>query len=361
MDLISTYKGKNVFITGHTGFIGSWLSLWLSELGANIYGYSQGTLEEPNNYTLSDVKNILNDEIFADIRDKNTLNNAIKKSEPDYIFHLAAQPIVRLSYQYPIETFETNVIGSLNVLESLRNLEQSCTVIMATSDKCYDNKNQIWGYREMDPLGGHDPYSASKAAAEIAIASYRDSFFQPSDIEKHGIKISSVRAGNVIGGGDWAKDRIIPDAVKAISKGELVQVRNPYAVRPWQHVLEPLHGYLKLGAEMFLTEKPELCSSWNFGPYNYDECSVSVLMDLFCEEWGNVRWEHRPLENEVKEASILRLSIDKAVNKLQWKPVWNLKEALKRTVNYYKEYYSKESNYMADTCYKDINEYMDMI
>lgn len=359
MSLISEYKGKNVLITGHTGFKGSWLSLWLSKLGANVSGYSLLPESYPDNYSLSSVSDLLSDETIADIREKQSLNKAIKEAEPDFIFHLAAQPLVRESYKCPVETFETNVIGSLNVLEGLRNLEQPCSVIMVTSDKCYDNRSQVWGYREIDPMGGHDPYSASKAAAEIAISSYRDSFYPPSEVDKHGIKIASVRAGNVIGGGDWAKDRIVPDAVRALSKGEAVQVRNPGAVRPWQHVLEPLSGYLLLAAKMNKEYNPALCSAWNFGPLNRDECPVSNLMDMFCEEWGDgSRWEYKSLDNEPGEASVLRLSIDKAVHELKWQPQWDLGETVRRTIGYYKKYYKNNPGSMAEVCYADIDDYM---
>lgn len=362
MDLRNSYRGKTVFITGHTGFKGSWLSLWLSKLGAGVYGYSLPPDSSPDNYTESNVSDILSGEYISDIRDKNTLELTINEVKPDYIFHLAAQPLVRESYRCPVETFEINVIGSLNVLNSLHSLEKPCSVIMVTSDKCYENHSQVWGYREIDPMGGQDPYSASKAAAEIAISSYRESFFSPAEIDEHGIKIASVRAGNVIGGGDWAKDRIVPDAVKALSKGKPVQVRNPHAVRPWQHVLEPLSGYLLLAAEMYNKNKPELCSAWNFGPLNRDECQVSLLMDIFCEEWGeSSRWEHICLNNEPGEASVLRLSIDKAVHELKWQPQWDLRETVKRTVSYYRRYYHETPDSMAEACYADIGDYMEQI
>jgi len=358
MNLVSTYNGKNVLITGHTGFKGSWLSLWLSKMGANVFGYSPQPNSYPNNYTLSDVGDLIAGENTADIRDKTALNKAIKESEPDYIFHLAAQPIVRESYNRPIETFEINVIGSLNVLEGLRNLEQPCAVIMVTSDKCYKNTGQVWGYREIDPLGGYDPYSASKAAAEIAISSFRNSFFPKGNIEKHRVNIATVRAGNVIGGGDWSKDRIIPDAVKALSKGDIVPIRNPHAVRPWQHVIEPLFGYIILAAKMSIVNNPDLCSAWNFGPLPNSESPVSNLMDLFCKEWGDGRWNHLSLHEEPHEASVLRLSIDKAVHELNWSPRWDLCETVKRTVGWYKKYCSNDTDAMQDACFTDIDAYL---
>lgn len=239
---ISTYKGKNVLITGHTGFKGSWLSLWLSKMGANVSGYSLLPDTTPNNYTASSVANLLSGETIADIRDKKTLSKAIKEADPDFVFHLAAQPLVRKSYHCPLETFETNVVGSLNILEGLREHGYPCSVIMVTSDKCYENKGQIWGYRENDPVGGYDPYSASKAAAEIAISSYRQSFFSTERLDEHGVCIATVRAGNVIGGGDWAEDRIIPDAVRALSGGKkfLLETQMPFAPgsMSWNHCLD---------------------------------------------------------------------------------------------------------------------------
>jgi CDP-glucose 4,6-dehydratase len=359
MDFKSSYKGRNIFITGHTGFKGSWLSLWLSKMGANIFGYSLHPNTTPNNYEASSVSDLLSEETIADICDKKSLNSAIKRADPDFVFHLAAQPLVRDSYKCPVETFETNVIGSLNVLESLRALEQPCSVIMVTSDKCYENKGQVWGYRESDPLGGHDPYSASKAAAEIAISSYRQSFFQKERFDKYSIKIATVRAGNVIGGGDWAKDRIIPDAVRALSKGETASVRNPGAIRPWQHVLEPLSGYLTLAAKISESENTEFCSAWNFGPFCSDECTVSDLMNLFCKEWGPANWNYIPLANAPHEASVLRLSIDKAVYKLNWLPKWNLYGAVKKTAAWYKKYYDDGMELMQEACFADISVYMD--
>ena len=357
MELMSTYKGKNVFITGHTGFKGSWLSLWLSKMGANVFGYSLFPDTTPNNYTVSSVTDLLSEETIADIRDKKSLKKAIKEANPDFVFHLAAQPLVRKSYSCPVETFETNVIGSLNVLEGLRELGQPCSVVMVTSDKCYENNGQIWGYRENDPLGGYDPYSASKAAAEIAVASYRRSFFPMDSLDKHGVQIATVRAGNVIGGGDWAEDRIIPDAVRALSSGKTIQVRNPNAVRPWQHVLEPLFGYLMLGAKMSEEKNPEFCSAWNFGPRCDEECPVSDLMDLFCKEWGSGNWKQVSLTYAPHEASVLRLSIDKAVYKLHWTPRWDLHETIKRTAAWYKKYYNEDEGSMRDACFADIDAY----
>lgn len=357
MESLLTFKGTSVFVTGHTGFKGSWLSLWLSKLGAEVYGYSLSPDTTPNNYMVSSVRDLLSGETIADISDTKTLKNAFKQADPDYVFHLAAQPLVRKSYTFPIETFETNVIGSLNVLDTIRNFQRPCSVVMVTSDKCYENTGQIWGYRENDHLGGYDPYSASKAAAEIAISSYRRSFFPGEHLDEHGVQIATVRAGNVIGGGDWAEDRIIPDAVRALSEKKVVMVRNPNAVRPWQHVLEPLSGYLILAARMSKTRDPILSTPWNFGPFCQDECPVSDLVDLFVKEWGGGHWEQGSLSEASHEASVLRLSIEKAVHTLRWKPRWNLYKAVKRTAAWYKRYYRDEASSMQDVCFEDIDAY----
>ena len=359
MNGFGLYKGKRILITGHTGFKGSWLSLWLSRLGAEVYGYSLPPDTIPNNYSLSSVSDTLSGETIGDISDINKVNTVIKEAEPDFVFHLAAQPLVRFSYDHPIQTFQTNVIGSLILLDAVRSLGQPCIMVMATSDKCYENTGQIWGYRESDPLGGHDPYSASKAAAEIAISSFQRSFFPVDRIEQHGVQIATVRAGNVIGGGDWAADRIIPDAVRALSAQECLQVRSPHAIRPWQHVLEPLSGYLTLGARMYKTRDPELSSPWNFGPHSYDECTVSDLMDLFCREWGDMSsWIHCKQTDAHHEAPVLRLAIDKAVQKLPWRPVWSIHEAVQRTAAWYRDYYLGKVNYMQDCCIQDIEDCM---
>ena len=257
------YKGKKVLVTGHTGFKGSWLSLWLIKLGAKVIGYA---LEPPTNSNHFELLNLDMVSIIGDIRDRDRLNAIFKKYKPEVVFHLAAQPLVRYSYINPVETFETNVMGTINVFEACRITESVKAIVNITSDKCYENKEWIWGYRESDPLGGYDPYSASKGCAELVTSSYRKSFFNPEDYsKKHNTLLASARSGNVIGGGDWGKDRLIPDIVRAISKNEKLYIRNPKATRPWQHVLEPLSGYLFLG-QMLLEGKTEFADAWNFGP-----------------------------------------------------------------------------------------------
>ena len=251
----NAYMNKRVLVTGHTGFKGSWLALWLQRLGAEVYGFSLAPPTDPSNYALSNVRGVLGGETLGDIRDRAMLSNALAAFKPDVVFHLAAQALVRESYAQPFETFEVNVMGTASVLDAVRDMGRPCAVVCVTTDKCYENHEQVWGCRECDPMGGHDPYSASKGAAEILIASYRRSFFDPSLLRGHGVQLASARAGNVIGGGDWARDRIVTDTVTALTSGRPVPVRNPYAIRPWQHVLEPLSGYLTLAATML--EKPD--------------------------------------------------------------------------------------------------------
>ncbi|WP_319579770.1 CDP-glucose 4,6-dehydratase [uncultured Methanospirillum sp.] len=353
----SVFSGKSILITGHTGFKGSWLSIWLSILGAKVHGFSLLPATEPNHYSLASISQVLTSEKIGDIRDKKSLASYISEVKPDCIFHLAAQPLVRISYSQPLETFDVNVMGSINLLESIRILPNPCTVIMVTSDKCYHNYGQVWGYRESDPLGGNDPYSASKAAAEIVIASYRNSFFTPSKILDHKVKIASVRAGNVIGGGDWSPDRIIPDAVKAIISKKPLMIRNPTAIRPWQNVLEPLAGYLTLAAEMMRCNEQYLLSAWNFGPLPTDTASVEKIITKFFRKWGEGQFELDISPNNPPEAPILRLSSEKAISILNWKPIWDLSKSIDITVSWYKDYYSGCEN-MLKRSSDDILQYM---
>jgi CDP-glucose 4,6-dehydratase len=351
------FEGRSVLITGHTGFKGSWLALWLSRLGARVTGYALDPPTSPSNFDVSRVAGVLHQDLRGDIRDTAGLSSALKAARPDVVFHLASQPLVRESYRVPRETFEVNVIGTACLLDALRSLGKPCVVIVVTSDKCYENRAQIWGYRESDPLGGQDPYSASKAAAEILVAAYRASFFPPGSLDKHGVKLASVRAGNVIGGGDWAKDRIIPDAVRHLDGGQSILVRNPLAVRPWQHVLEPLSGYLLLAAELLHSDDPRWCSGWNFGPPGGDEASVRELVEAFIATWGKGSWKDASDPSQPHEAGLLRLSIDKARVELGWTPRWDLGRAVERTASWYRRHLENPSASMRDVCFEDIQKY----
>jgi len=334
--LQATYSGKRVFLTGHTGFKGSWMLKVLSLLGAEIKGYSLSPEFEYNLYNLING-DTLNDSVIADIRDKENLKKAIIDFQPDFIFHLAAQPLVRLSYQIPAETFEVNAVGTANVLDSIRYLNKPCQVIIITTDKVYHNQEWEHPYKETDRLGGYDPYSASKACAELVIDSYRNSFFNPSNYSEHAKAIAVTRAGNVIGGGDWAKDRLIPDIVRALSQQQEVTIRNPNAVRPWQHVLEPVIGYLILGEK--LLKSPLLYSSaYNFGPHLDDAMPVSAMVDLAIKAWGSGNFKNTSAEHQPHEAGLLKLDINKASVELGWSPKYNAQTAIDKTIAWYKNY-----------------------
>lgn len=330
------YEGKTVLVTGHTGFKGSWLSIWLHELGAKVIGYSLDPYSERDNFVLTGIREKIID-IRADIRDKDKLFQVFEKFKPEFVFHMAAQPLVRLSYEHPIETYETNVMGTINVLEAIRRCEESKVGIFLTTDKCYENKEQIWGYKETDPLGGHDPYSSSKGAAEIAICSWRRSFFHPDEFERHGKAISSVRAGNVIGGGDWAKDRIIPDCIRALEKSMPIEIRNPNSIRPWEHVLEPLSGYLLLGQKM-LFDPYKYSSAWNFGPNLNSIVTVWDIASKVVRKYGSGQLLDVSNSENVHEAKLLSLDISKSWFELGWKPTLDIDETIEYTVHWYKEY-----------------------
>lgn len=353
---LSKYRDRSVFVTGHTGFKGSWLTLWLNALGAKVHGYSQSPPTQPSNFEVSRVREICASHHEADIRDGTAVERALRASNAEFVFHLAAQPLVRDSYDAPAETFETNVMGTVRILDAVRAVGRPCTVVVITSDKSYQNTEQVWGYRENDPMGGDDPYSASKGATELVVASYRKSFFSPANLSNHGVRLASARAGNVIGGGDWARDRIICDMVRAFSLGKTVTVRNPSAVRPWQHVLEPLSGYLLLAQRMASSVEPSWMSGWNFGPLPGDALPVSQLVDLFLRSWGEGRWEHLPSDKPLHEASVLRLSVDKAICELGWQPSWNVAKAVCHTAAWYRAFYRGGAD-MREICLSDINEY----
>ena len=328
------FRGKTVFVTGHTGFKGAWLCEWLLALGARVIGYSLPPPTQPALYEQLGLARRMERQIFADLRDLPALRVAIAEAQPDFVFHLAAQPLVRESYQEPVDTFSTNVLGTAHVLESLRALEKPCAAVMVTTDKCYENREWVHGYREADPLGGRDPYSASKAAAEIVIASFRASFFG-----EHPVRIASARAGNVIGGGDWAADRIVPDCARSLAAKRPISVRNPAAVRPWQHVLEPLSGYLWLAAR--LAENATLASAFNFGPGHDANRTVAELVAEVLRHWPG-RWEDRSDPKAVHEAKLLQLSTDKASALLGWAPAWTFGEGVGETMRWYRAARTKD-------------------
>lgn len=323
------YQNRKVFLTGHTGFKGSWMCLWLKMLGAELTGYSSSFPSEPNHFNLLDLK--INS-VFADVRNGPDLAGAMARCRPDIVLHFAAQPIVRISYENPLETFETNVLGTVNLLEACRKTPGIRAVIIVTTDKCYENREWIWGYREQDALGGHDPYSASKACAEIAASSYSRSFFTDGPL------VATVRAGNVIGGGDWGRDRLVPDIMRAAGNNELVSIRNAAAVRPWQHVLDPLAGYLQLGQKL-LEDRREFASAWNFGP-GLDDChNVLKVVSMIKENWGRVKFEIEANPRNPHEANTLKLDCTKANTVLGWKPVWSTPVMIRKTVQWYRSFY----------------------
>lgn len=350
------FHGRSVLVTGHTGFKGSWLAVWLSRLGARVSGYALPPSTTPNHFETSGIRSLLAHHTEGDIRDADRLQAALAAAAPDVVFHLAAQPIVRESYNSPRETFEVNVIGTAAVLDAVRDWGQPCTVVVVTSDKCYENREQVWGYREQDALGGFDPYSASKGAAEIVAASYRSSFFPVDRLDRHGVRLATVRSGNVIGGGDWSPDRILTDVVRHAVAGEPIPVRSPRAIRPWQHVLEPLSGYLQLAAKMLTSSDLHWCSAWNFGPLPGEEVPVARLVELFLEAWGDGSWRDVSDPAQLHEARILRLSIDKAIGELGWKPRWSVRQAVSQTARWYREFHSGSAD-MAAVCQRQIDEY----
>jgi len=330
------YKGKKVLITGHTGFKGSWLCLLLHRLGASVYGYSLNPPTEPSLYKMARVGDFVVSKT-GDIRDLASLTAFVQEVAPDIVIHMAAQSLVRLSYREPIETYTTNVIGTLHVFEAVRKAGGVKVVLNITTDKCYENKEWPWGYRENEPMGGYDPYSNSKACSELLTASYRNSFFNPTDYANHGVALASARAGNVIGGGDWAQDRLIPDFIRAILQGEKVTIRSPKAIRPWQHVLEPLSGYLTLCARLY-QEGPLYAEGWNFGPDDNDAKPVEWIINEICTMWGNGASYTVDANPQLHEAHYLKLDCSKAKSQLQWHPRWSISMALSQIVGWTRAY-----------------------
>jgi CDP-glucose 4,6-dehydratase len=342
------WHGRSVLITGHTGFKGGWLALWLSELGAKVYGYSLEAPTIPNFFNIINLKDRIQNSTIGDIRDLAELINSMKAAKPSVIFHMAAQPLVRQSYNNPVETFTTNIIGTVNVLEAARKIETVKVIVNITTDKCYENHEFDLPYRETDRLGGYDPYSSSKACAEIVTAAYRNSFFK-----KNGIKLASARAGNVIGGGDWAADRLIPDFFRSIDNNEILHVRSPQAVRPWQHVLDPLSGYLILAEKLFIQDN-NFAEAWNFGPDEYGSKTVSWVLERLSQKFINARWKIEK-KNHQHEASLLKLDISKAKSKLGWVPRWSLETAIDNTAEWYKAF--KEHQPIVEFSIKQIEVY----
>lgn len=331
------WRGKKVFITGHTGFKGSWLSLWLQDMGALVKGYALEPITTPNLFTQARVAHNMDSEI-GDITDLNHITESMTAFNPEVLIHMAAQPLVRLSYQEPVLTYATNVMGTVNVLEAARKCINLKAIVSVTTDKCYENKEWAWGYRETEPMGGHDPYSSSKGCAELVTAAYRKSFFN----ENQTTFLASARAGNVIGGGDWAEDRLIPDILRAFEKNESVIVRNPLSTRPWQHVLEPLSGYLVLAQHLF-EDGSSFAEGWNFGPKDEDCKPVSWILDKMVKNWGNgAKWE-LDKNNNPHEAGYLKLDCSKAALQLNWYPKWNLEHTLKSIIKWHQNYIAQEN------------------
>lgn len=347
------WLGKKVFITGHTGFKGSWLCLWFSTLGADITGYALQPPTQPNMYGLCIINELMTS-IIGDVRDIEHLTKSMLEAKPEIVIHMAAQPLVRNAYQNPVETYAINVLGTVHLLEAVRKCNSVKVVINITTDKCYENKEWLWGYRENEPLGGYDPYSNSKACSELVTASYRSSFFNPIEYEQHGVAIASARAGNVIGGGDWAADRLIPNCLDALLKNEKIVIRSPYAIRPWQHVLEPLSGYLLLAQKLY-EAGAGFGEGWNFGPNDCDARPVEWVVIKLCQLWGNHAAYEVDKTFHPHEAHHLKLDCSKARSRLQWSPRWNLEHTLVKIIEWIQAY-QHQSN-MRDISVRQILEY----
>jgi len=336
------WRGKKVFLTGHTGFKGSWLSIWLKLLGAEVIGYSLKPPSIPNNFEVCGLEAELT-HIHGDVRDYKLLLSVFETYRPEFVFHLAAQPLVRLSYQEPRLTYETNIMGTVNLLEAVRATESVRAVVIVTSDKCYENREWVRGYREDDSMGGHDPYSSSKGCAELVNSAYLRSYFSPSDYGRtHRVAIASVRAGNVIGGGDWGTDRLIPDCVRALSCSQEIVIRHPKAIRPWQHVQEPLSGYLLIGSKL-LENGPRYCGAWNFGPMDAEVWTVEDVVKMVCKLWEHGKYVV-DTEPALHEANWLKLDCSKARLELNWSPKLNISKTLKKTIEWYRLFYSNHKS-----------------
>ena len=353
MSFQSIYSGKSILITGHTGFKGSWLATWLGTLGAKVIGVALEPPSQPSHFEVAELSGFLENHVL-DIRNGDALKELVSQTQPAFVFHLAAQALVRQSYDDPVATYQTNSMGTLNLLEALRPLKKKCTAVLITSDKCYDNVECVWGYRETDSLGGPDPYSASKGVAELVIRSHVKSFFPKDGF----VRIAVGRAGNVIGGGDWASDRIVPDCVRSWAKGETVQLRNPQATRPWQHVLEPLSGYLTLASQ--LSKNPDLHGeAFNFGPPAHQNHTVLELVQMMSGHWDQVRWEDIfacGIEEQLHESGLLKLNCDKAIHHLRWQAILSFQETVRLTTEWYRSYYENPST-IREVTLTQIREY----
>jgi len=344
------WRGKRVLLTGHTGFKGGWLSLWLQSMGADVAGIALPPPTAPSLFNVADVGQGMSHHI-ADIRDYTSIAPLFARLQPEIVFHLAAQALVRASYQQPLDTFAINVMGTAHVLEAARHTGSVRAIVNVTTDKCYDNREWVWGYRESDPMGGHDPYSSSKGCAELVSAAYRASFLGDADIA-----LATARAGNVIGGGDWAEDRLVPDILRALEQNRSVEIRNPHAIRPWQHVLEPLSGYLLLAQHLYAHGQQD-AEGWNFGPQDDDARPVQWIVERLCAAWGgNATWSLQP-GTHPHEASFLRLDTSKARQRMQWAPRWSLAQALERVVAWHQAWRAGQD--MRAVCLQHIQEYVE--
>ena len=347
------WKNKSVFLTGHTGFKGGWLALWLSSMGAKVTGYALTPNTSPSLFEALSLDSVLATSHIANICDLDRLQNAVATCKPEIVIHMAAQPLVRYSYANPVETYMTNVMGTVNILESIRKTDSVKATVVVTTDKCYENKEWVWGYRENEPMGGFDPYSNSKGCAELVTSAYRQSYF--SDPAGNPNRVASARAGNVIGGGDWSEDRLIPDAIKAFEASQTLMIRNPLATRPWQHVLEPLSGYLILAQSLY-QDGEKFSSAWNFGPKDKDNRPVQEVITSLCKQWGpDAKWG-QDTSSQPHEAGLLKLDCSKASKQLLWEPKWNLENAIEKIIQWHKAYLAKEN--MQALTLKQIHQYI---
>ena len=350
----SFWNGKRIFLTGHTGFKGGWLALWLSSMGARVTGYALTPNTSPSFFEVVKIAADLEDSNIADIRDLEKLQKAMSDAQPEVVIHMAAQPLVRYSYANPVETYATNVMGTVHVLESIRALDCVRAAVIVTTDKCYENQEWVWGYRENEPMGGHDPYSSSKGCAELVTSAYRQSYFAPEKYSQHRVAIASARAGNVIGGGDWSEDRLIPDAIHAFEANEVLMIRNPMATRPWQHVLEPLSGYLVL-AQALYEQGAHFDGGWNFGPSDEDARSVQEVIELFIQSWHSPAAWKQDMAEQPHEAHSLKLDCSKARQYLKWTPKWSLENAISQISQWHKAY--QQNLNMRDISLAQIHSY----